>query len=422
MINKLLVAALALAGITHAAVTDEFKKTLINRFVPNVVYDSRDVTANGTQIEAEPCEIMVQNADYCILLANFNGGTALSNHGKGGKDILTRLAPAGRMYWTKGSTGYIGNTWACVTTSSGSCGERNTKFTKYLPDPNNCNINPFCNSSAGMSGLPYYQYFDWPGATPAEWKSAYQNYGPSYAPTVYATFFENTTHYVLQYYYFIPVNDFTNDHEGDWENVNLHVLKTDESRIAKIDYLFHHKYLSLEVTGANAAKIDIVAGHPVLYAGGFADYLGMKGAGSHGLFPYPGEYTDIESGCPESVDGKGKILHWNQFTIKYMLADKGSDPFYYPVYWGRSANLGWVDDACAAVTFISKCASAVYQKPPMSRPNSGRWKKTASEITPSIEEVTAYGKTISRTNTVALEKIKQQQAGWMMPIQHLIND
>lgn len=401
-----------------SAVTDDFKKELINKFVPIVILDSRDITGSGIQIEPEPLNIVIDNAEYKVLLTSFNGSTLISNHGTGGKDILKKLLPTGRLYWTNGSSKVLTNSQDCLVNSDNSCKEPLYKMTNYLSSPTNCNSHPFCCGGCGLYGDPYYQFFDWPGDTPSEWKNKYDQCSANYSPTVYSTFFENTNYYVIQYYYFTPFNDFSNDHEGDWENVNIYIDKNNLNSISKIDYLFHHKYVPLD---KSSGKFDLIEGHPVLYTGGYANYLGMSGPGSHGVFPYPGEYSDVESGCPESVDGKGKVLLSKDFTVKYMLDDKGSDPFYYPVFWGKSADLGWVDDVCAMFVWTSGCASATFQKPPMSRSFSGRWKKVAEEINANIEEVKKYTNLPGRSNIQGFEcAINKVYSKRIIPIINLL--
>lgn len=420
MINKykysVLVLLFCLAYNVHA-MGDDFKKEIIRKHVPIVILDSRDVTSNGNPIEPEPLDIMVDNAEYKILLTSFNGRSLESNHGLGGKDILSNLLPVGRMYWTNGSAKNVTNSQSCLVNDDPSCKEPLYKVKSYLPKPGNCSSHPFCSGGQGLYGYPYYQFFDWPGDTPDAWKQAYDQHCNNYKPTVYATVFENTEHYIIQYYYFTPLNDFVNDHEGDWENVNVYVNKNDRSKVEKMDYLFHHKFVSFS---SGEGKFDLVDGHPVLYSGGYANHLAMQGTGSHGLFPYPGEYDDIETGCPESIDGKGKVLYDEDFNIKYVLEDTGDDPFYYPVYWGRSADLGWVDNACAMAVWIPDCASAAFQKPPMSRTLSGRWKRTAANTNSAIEEVQQYTKLPSRSNSEGLAKVLKKYSKGIVPIINLL--
>ncbi len=404
---------------TVHGITDDLKREIIKTHLPILILDSRDVTSNGNQIEPEPLDIMIDHAEYQILLTSFNGKTLVSNHGLGGKDILHNLLPVGRMYWTNGSAKNITNSQLCLTNDDPSCKEPLYKMKSYLPSPGNCSSHPFCSGGQGLYGYPYYQFFDWPGDNPNAWKQSYDQYCNNYKPTVYATIFENTENYIIQYYYFTPFNDYVNDHEGDWENVNVYVNKNDRTTVDKMDYLFHHRYVSFS---SKEGRFDLIGNHPVLYSGGYANHLAMQGTGSHGLFPYPGEYSDVETGCPESVDGKGKILYPEDFDIKYVLEDSGNDPFYYPVFWGRSADLGWVDDVCAAAVWIPKCASATYQKPPLSRISSGRWKRTAENINTSIEEIQQYSNLPGRSNNEGLVKIYRKYSKGLIPIVNLLLD
>ena len=87
-------------------------------------------------------------------------------------------------------------------------------------------------------------YYDYPGTTSEEWNAAYfgegtyagsdnDHKGSDYPNTAYVHI-DSTTHrnypgelYVIQYYYFYPYNDWWNNHEGDWQRVDVVVSSSD---------------------------------------------------------------------------------------------------------------------------------------------------------------------------------------------------
>lgn len=75
-------------------------------------------------------------------------------------------------------------------------------------------------------------YVDFPGQNPVTWREAYHDADPSEA-TVHTHFFiyEDTAaatdrkyHLVAQDWFFYPFNDSGNNHEGDWEHINVMIV------------------------------------------------------------------------------------------------------------------------------------------------------------------------------------------------------
>jgi hypothetical protein len=133
-------------------------------------------------------------------------------------------------------------------------------------------------------------YFDFPGHDERSWREAYR--GPRAARSrVYAHFFvheapdaPDAERYalVVQFWLFYPFNDGPNNHEGDWEHLNVvittraraaeaartngrlteadvvHLLRAeggaplDSLVIAAVDYYFHHSVVTLRYVEAQA--------------------------------------------------------------------------------------------------------------------------------------------------------------------------
>jgi opacity protein-like surface antigen len=197
------------------------------------------------------------------------------------------------------------------------------------------------------------------GATGAASVSCYRNdwLSPQPRSTVYGrvTHTERTT--IVQYWYFYPMNDYFANHEGDWEHINV-VLTSDRSGIEEVHYFFHARSANLP-QGNNRPEITDGT-HPVVYVGGRAytilDYpirilAGDRNSGSHGNFPYPGEWEGVAGlGHTESVSGprgdSTRIVPHSRFQV--VLTPEPSRIDYHrnpqilrewawlllPVHWG----------------------------------------------------------------------------------------
>ena len=215
-------------------------------------------------------------------------------------------------------------------------------------------------------------YFDWPGESVSDWWRIYGEYrtGPDSArwaqPTVYAhPFLDPTGRVTIQYWYFYPFNDYIGNHEGDWEHINV-VVTPDRSAVEEVHYYFHARSLALP---QGKFLPEIVDGtHPVVYVGGrmynVLDYpirlfAGEHNEGSHGSYPYPGEWESAAGlGSPESVQKADKdstrVVRHDRFrtvlTPEPGRIDYSKNPeilrewiaFLLPVRWGfpSAASLG----------------------------------------------------------------------------------
>jgi len=222
-------------------------------------------------------------------------------------------------------------------------------------------------------------YFDMPGKDEDSWKEVYRNPVTSqlrveyrdkikiYAHPFVATAGEgNGYEFVIQYWFYYPLNDGGNNHEGDWEHINV-VLTTrnriaqplttadvhtlldehgalDEILIARVEYYFHHKLMTLDYTRPNVYqdreawerewrslskdKVGVeklwettryyayrdeaetaLNTHPIAYIG--ADNKGLdqliskpggRNQDSHGTFPMPGLFKTVgPAGSAEQV-------------------------------------------------------------------------------------------------------------------------
>ncbi|NUM67738.1 hypothetical protein HUU39_21125, partial [candidate division KSB1 bacterium] len=133
-------------------------------------------------------------------------------------------------------------------------------------------------------------YFDFPGEDEQSWKSEYENFLSGELPRAYHGISKIYAHpfiqevrsnlhgmlgyeFILQYWFFYPFNDGGNNHEGDWEHINVAVtingnglLSAEEIRlilasdsaaadeqlvISRLEYYFHHKVMILDFLNPN---------------------------------------------------------------------------------------------------------------------------------------------------------------------------
>lgn len=173
----------------------------------------------------------------------------------------------------------------------------------------------------------HLQYGAWAEETPDDWFAEYlfgssdSLRGSQFPPTVYAHLYLDGGQCVIQYWMFYPFNDFINDHEGDWEHINvvLSNASIEGGSVEAVDYHFHHFHASVE--GDYLGKLHWADGsHPVVYVGGHGglDPMGPwydEGDTSGGSYPAPGMYHDVGAELPfglgtpdEWVGGDGKYI------------------------------------------------------------------------------------------------------------------
>ena len=166
-----------------------------------------------------------------------------------------------------------------------------------------------------------FAHFEYPGNDKVSWNNTYTGSGPkrgnnpAFPNTAYVHIFDKDDgNVVIQYYYFYPYNDFQNNHEGDWQHVNVVVTSFDPdmAELAEIDYKFHGKGLTYNSIGGRVfdPQIDFAPAeggtHPVVYVG----------AGSHGGYPTGGNYSDpggelLGQGYDEDMTKDGIVLSTN---------------------------------------------------------------------------------------------------------------
>jgi len=154
---------------------------------------------------------------------------------------------------------------------------------------------------------------------PSDWSALYQSerYANNLRHTVYAHFFLHSGNPVIQFWMFYPYNDGHNNHEGDWEHINVHLdaQNPSEADIIQIDFYMHEK-----VQVRTSGDFLVEAGtHPIIYVGGECANMNWpfsceSGATTGGSYPGPGTWNDIGPlGYDEWVAGQGPYISYLEF-------------------------------------------------------------------------------------------------------------
>lgn len=171
-------------------------------------------------------------------------------------------------------------------------------------------------------------HLDWNGSNTNDW---WNNYYPEqlqnkYPHTIYCTIWEYTTATYpcnsykvgIQYWFFYPFDDWGNNHEGDWEHINV-ILNTqfiDNTVIEKVQFYFHEKWK--EWTPDALEFINDT--HVMVYVGGtfkepWSSYQ-FNGYGGHfsgSSYPKPVRWIDVGGWWSDDmVYGRGPLLLWSE--------------------------------------------------------------------------------------------------------------
>ncbi|MYD61426.1 MAG: hypothetical protein F4W91_10325, partial [Gemmatimonadetes bacterium] len=203
-------------------------------------------------------------------------------------------------------------------------------------------------------------YFDYPGNREKGNNSWYDYYfgrtnpphsqaGANFKNTAYVHIFqiENAQEpsirtyngkYVIRYYYYYPFNDWKNNHEGDWQSIDVIVTSRDTAtaELFGVGYWFHSEGITYSQKGGRKfvprTHFAPAEGgtHPVVYVG----------AGSHGGFPTGGNYPrKIPYVLTERMTTYGLVLSTSVANTKPKVA-KSYDLILLPEPDTTQANMG----------------------------------------------------------------------------------
>ncbi|MCK5076888.1 MAG: hypothetical protein KAR38_10955, partial [Calditrichia bacterium] len=144
-------------------------------------------------------------------------------------------------------------------------------------------------------------------------------------------------------------NDFLNNHEGDWEHINVIIDNQNPATasIIEVDYYFHHHVLTVNSPEVDFRLFDQT--HPVVFVGGYSGV--SDGWGSHGSYPTTGLWiaaaydtrNDIEDGIyiSEIVTSDGNYLKYNEFELTILPEPDVINYNTHPEMSWLSARLYW---------------------------------------------------------------------------------
>ena len=163
---------------------------------------------------------------------------------------------------------------------------------------------------------------------------------------------------VLQYWFFLAFNSWrsgfqgVNDHEADWELVNVYLYAQDGALypewVAYASHDFHGD--DLRRRWDDDAQVDKLDAHPIVYAG----------AGSHAAYFRPGEYqAQVSLPLPKWMQSGARA--WNQFWWRTFGIGSGAqeNPFRIPfvdyargdgLSIGPGQNKNWEPDLISEAT------------------------------------------------------------------------
>ncbi len=215
--------------------------------------------------------------------------------------------------------------------------------------------------TAGGRGLVYF--FDTPGTATGPgyadetwtdtWKSI-QGYTTDiadettapYPPHQYAHAFwlsKSEKLLAIQYWFYYPFDKFQNNHEGDWEHVNvvLDYESVSDHKLVFFQFSFHGRQLGVlaedayrigDRTGGDGDHLVVFTGGDVCTAFGNTTWCGRYSGAS---YPYPGLY---QLGYSETVRGTtknpGRSIHANDFTVQLLPRKEDID-------FSVDKNLSW---------------------------------------------------------------------------------
>lgn len=198
--------------------------------------------------------------------------------------------------------------------------------------------------------VPHFEWGDIGNTNPTSWYATWTSFiqlhsseSAFFDGTTYANFFKNGNETVIQYWFFYPFNPAANRHEGDWEHINmvLNSQNPNSASITRVEYYFHEDVAPRYTPGVDYFLIS--GTHPKVFVGGRTSFLGVSGEGTHGSFPFSGEWPNINLiGTNETVDGLGLHIDFANYQNIVILPAVESvnvgDPLEwmtYAAFWGH---------------------------------------------------------------------------------------
>lgn len=216
-------------------------------------------------------------------------------------------------------------------TSQGSFNPAISYYHPWITSPSCQNYSTLTGNGYNYTGTPpgkaygYYLlrfHYNYAGTadTPSSWISSYntERTQNNFPHTIYAHLFLYNNKPVIQYWMFYPYNDGYNNHEGDWEHINVRISTADPSEaiIETVDYYFHHKVKTM-TSGFPVYQTH----HPYIYVGGSCAGINppfscQSGNATGGSYPWPGTWYNVGTfGYDEYVNGSGPGISHSSLNV-----------------------------------------------------------------------------------------------------------
>jgi hypothetical protein len=290
------------------AISDKNKERLAEMFSPILILteETRNIYDDETVpirvIKPEPVEIVGADSVQNIWIT----GKDLSDERRINWGPPERYSPRIRLDdFEKGNkcskVDFSENKFAFLTSDCRRFHSGSAPLGMDVPNPV-----PVGKEARGPSnGWVHPDHFNYPGKTAAEWNNTYFGTGAyagwNYPNTAYVHIYPTThsnysgTLTVIQYHYFYPYNDWWNNHEGDWQRIDVVVSSSDPDdktiEVLGVEYRLHGAWVTYykdfpDHPGITSSfdfnpreNVKLSQGtHPVVYVG----------AGSHAAYPVGG--------------------------------------------------------------------------------------------------------------------------------------
>ncbi|RME02789.1 MAG: hypothetical protein D6805_08720 [Planctomycetota bacterium] len=185
-----------------------------------------------------------------------------------------------------------------------------------------------------------------------------------YPPTQYVHFFWKSPDILgIQYWFYYPFNKCINNHEGDWEHINI-LLRLKGKTLEKFNpqknhqtplryqFFFHHYYIETSNVYRFRDKNGVRGDHVLVFVGGYSSFLipdiqwktalggwfpfavpRWEGEYSGGSYPQPGWYANVGGFGPlqarEEVLPR-RLIHANDFRLVLLADPEHMDFDRYP--------------------------------------------------------------------------------------------
>lgn len=120
---------------------------------------------------------------------------------------------------------------------------------------------------------------------------------------------------LIAYWFWMPYDKFANNHEGDWEHVNLVIdLSGAEPALADVHWFFHSRD-TREFQRITRITDDEGGDHPVVFSGGCGEFDGWGGCYSGASYPWPGVYVGTAELITEDTTHHARWLHPDDIDV-----------------------------------------------------------------------------------------------------------